>query len=219
MQGNVPILEPSDHKLSQPETSGRDADLSIQLPPRPLGFGSRSGKGLLESQGSSKGGSSSGGFLRGLSFKKEGIVADGERSSLLTPDSKTGTESPSMAGFPSLFFWKKCTSLSVTPASNLSPSITMPASERMAGEQNKSNNGPKRAWGFKVPFSAWTQTKCCYSKIALSVHIFHRLLHIKAVVAILLSAMLSFGIAMTLNSSYIQCFGWQVQVAQNSNPV
>lgn len=71
MQANFPILEPSDHKLSKPETSGRRLDLSLQIPPKPLGFGSHSGKGLLKSQGSGKGGSSSGGFLRGLSFKKK----------------------------------------------------------------------------------------------------------------------------------------------------
>ncbi|XP_022740711.1 uncharacterized protein LOC111292543 [Durio zibethinus] len=144
-QANFPILEPSDNELSKPGTSGRRLDLSLQIPPRPLGFGSRSGKGLLQSQGSGKSSSSSGGFLRGLSFKKKGIVADGESSSLLTPDSKTGAENSSMAGLPSPFYWKKCTSLPVTPASNLSPSVTMPATERMAREQNKSNKGATRA--------------------------------------------------------------------------
>ncbi|XWS53689.1 hypothetical protein CRYUN_Cryun10bG0022000 [Craigia yunnanensis] len=144
-QANFPILEPSDNGLSKPGTSGRRADLSLKIPPKPLGFGSRSGKGLLQSQGSCKGSSSSGGFLRGLSFKKKGIVADGERSSLLTPDSKTSPESPSMASFPSPFYWKRCTSLPVTPASNLSPAVIIPATERMGGEQNKSNKGAKRA--------------------------------------------------------------------------
>ena len=139
MQANFPILEPLDNEVTKPGTSGRRSDLSLQIPPRPLGFGSRSGKGLLQSQGSGKGSSSSGGFLRGLSLKKKGIVADGERSSLLNLDSKPGPESPDMASFPSPFYWKRCTSLPVTPASNLSPSVNMPPSEKMAGEQNKLN--------------------------------------------------------------------------------
>ncbi|XVE65690.1 hypothetical protein DITRI_Ditri08aG0019800 [Diplodiscus trichospermus] len=144
-QAKFPILEPSDMELSKPGTSGKRSDLSLQIPPRPLGFGSRSGKGLLQSQGSSKGSSSSGGFLRGLSFKKKSVGADGERTSLLTPDSKTGPESPSMASFPSPFYWKRCTSLPVTPASNLSPSVATPATERIAGERNRSNKGAKHA--------------------------------------------------------------------------
>ncbi|KAL4312010.1 hypothetical protein GQ457_01G002170 [Hibiscus cannabinus] len=138
-QASSPTLEPLDNKPSKPGTSGRPSDLSLQIPPRPVGFGSRSGKGLLQSQGSSKGGSSPGGFLRGLSFKKKGNTVDGERSSLLTPDGKNSPESPSLTGFPSPFFWKRCTSLPVTPASNLSPSVTMPGAERMAGERTKSN--------------------------------------------------------------------------------
>ncbi|KAK8648165.1 hypothetical protein V6N13_128926 [Hibiscus sabdariffa] len=138
-QANFPILEPLDNKPSKPGTSGRPSDLSLQIPPKPVGFGSHSGKGLLQSQGSGKGGFSPGGFLRALSFKKKGNKADGECNSLLTPDSNTGPESPSMAGFPSPFFWKRCTSLPVTPASNLSPSVTMPDAERMVGGRNKSN--------------------------------------------------------------------------------
>lgn len=139
MQANSPVPEPLDNKPSRPETSGHHSDLSLQIPPRPIGFGSHSGKGLLQSQGSGKSGFSPVGFLRGLSFKKKGIITDGERSFLLTPDNKTAPESPSMASFPSPSFWQRCTSLPVTPASNLSPSVTTPATERMAGERSKSN--------------------------------------------------------------------------------
>lgn len=88
---------------SNPEPSMRRSDLTLQVPPRPGDFQkSRSGKGLLQS----------------ISFKKKKTVSEGERSSLLSSDSKAPLESPA---FSDISPWPKCASVPVTPASNLSP--------------------------------------------------------------------------------------------------
>lgn len=119
-------------------TSEPHSVLSLQIPPRPAGFGSsRSGKSLLhQSSGYLNGSSSSGSLLRGLSFNRKAITSDGERSSLLSSDTSASPESP-LANFMTKFSFHRCTSLPVTQISNLSPSTSTPASERTYNEQSK----------------------------------------------------------------------------------
>lgn len=130
-------------EVSNSSSSVRASGLSLQIPPRHAGFGSnRSGKSSLQSPSITNGASSSRGFLRGLSFKKK-VPPDGERSSLLSSDNKAAVPgSPAaLANLMSTLSWKKCASLPVSPASNLSPSASMPASARAYGERQKSHIG------------------------------------------------------------------------------
>ncbi|XP_059280590.1 uncharacterized protein LOC132034303 isoform X2 [Lycium ferocissimum] len=107
--------------------SMKRADLSLQIPPRHEGFGI----------GRKYSPRSPGGFLRALSFKKKAASSDGERSSLLSSDRKVVPGSPLSANLLSSSNWQKCTSLPVTPASNLSPSVSTPISARTHGEQQR----------------------------------------------------------------------------------
>lgn len=139
IQADPKSVKPLKEEVPDPGPSGRRPDISLQIPPRPVGFGcGRSGKGLLQSQGSAKGSTLSGAsFSRGLSFKKKGVIPDGERSSLLESDNRRPPESPIMANLKSMFAWQRCTSLPVRPETNLSPSATTPLSARMSNERPK----------------------------------------------------------------------------------
>lgn len=138
MQANLQILEGT-NEVTESGPREKRPDLSLQIPPRPVSlYNSRSGKGLFQSQGPMKGNSPSTGFLRGLSFKKKVTLPDGEKSSLLNSDSKPTTESPRLANLMNVFAWKRCTSLPVSHASNLSPSVPTPNSARMYDERSRS---------------------------------------------------------------------------------
>ncbi|CAI0466612.1 unnamed protein product [Linum tenue] len=115
----------------------RKADLSLNIPPRPVGFGAnRFGKGLMNSQTAGSSSSSSRrGLLRALSFKKRnGGGPEGERSSLLNSEtySQQPPVSPIIANIKSAF--SRC--ISLPPASALSPTVAVqtPASARFPWE-------------------------------------------------------------------------------------
>ncbi|KAJ4968933.1 hypothetical protein NE237_015634 [Protea cynaroides] len=128
------IIDPTNKEVILSGPSERKLDLSLQIPPRSVGFG----KGLLQSQHSFKGGSSPRGFLGGLSFKHKAAVPDGERRSLLNPDPRVIPESSDMANSSSERSWKRCVSLPVTPASNLLPSVSTPTIAKKLVELQKS---------------------------------------------------------------------------------
>ncbi|WCJ23560.1 RING/U-box superfamily protein [Euphorbia peplus] len=136
--------EPSIGAVSNLVPNARRLDLSVQIPPRPIGFGTnRSTKGPIPSQNSSKGStnSSSGGLFRALSFKKKAALPEGERSFLLNSDSEMAPKSPVMATLKTAFSWQRCTSLPARHVSNLSPSAPTPISARMPGEAIKTTKG------------------------------------------------------------------------------
>ncbi|KAK7412607.1 hypothetical protein VNO78_04101 [Psophocarpus tetragonolobus] len=108
--------------------SGRRPHISLQVPPRPVGF-----RALDHSLSFSKGISSSRHLLRAFSFKRKANVAVGETSSLLNSDPNSASDMASTSEIP----WTRCTSLPVTPASNLSPSVSTPISARTYNEQAK----------------------------------------------------------------------------------
>ncbi|XP_042054951.1 uncharacterized protein LOC121799609 isoform X1 [Salvia splendens] len=82
----------------------RSDHLTLQIPPRP---------GIFSKSRSIKG------FLHSLSFKKKKAPLEGERSPLLSSDSKAPL--PESPAFSNILPWQKCASLPVTPASYLSP--------------------------------------------------------------------------------------------------
>ncbi|KAL5541778.1 hypothetical protein UlMin_009488 [Ulmus minor] len=145
-QAGLQNVKPLKEEASEPAPGGKRPEISLQIPPRPAGFGSScSGKGLLQSEGSAKGSSSTGGFLRCFSFRKKGLGPDGERSSLLDADARKPPESPIMANLRSAFAWERCASLPVRPESNLSPAATPPLSARMPNERQKQRKGTAQA--------------------------------------------------------------------------
>ncbi|KAI4303215.1 hypothetical protein MLD38_038872 [Melastoma candidum] len=121
-------------------TSGRRPDLLLQIPPNHFPLQSSSSKGSPSSSGG-------GGLFRGLSFKKKGSATDGEKSFLLSSDPKAVPVpgSPSVARLMSAFSWKRSSSVPVTPVSNSSIPIPMPASARMPGDGHKAHKVSNQA--------------------------------------------------------------------------
>ncbi|CAN0855990.1 hypothetical protein LINGRAHAP2_LOCUS6389 [Linum grandiflorum] len=132
VQADLENGTPSNEGITRGGATMRKSDLSLQIPPRPVAFGgSRTGKGLLNSQTSFK--ASPTGFLRALSFKnKKSGALEGERSSLLNSDTSHPPASPIIANLKSAF--SRCTSLPHPSAFSPTVSVPTPVSARLPGE-------------------------------------------------------------------------------------
>ncbi|KAL1211832.1 putative E3 ubiquitin ligase SUD1 [Cardamine amara subsp. amara] len=149
-----------DHQVRDKSTedvpSGTHLDLSIQIPPRSIPFGSaRNSKSSLKSTSSFKSGSSSSprGILRNLSLKKKVVSQpDSERSSLLSPALMETAKKSNVASSATSPYWKRCLSLPSRHAAKLSPVVSTQVSAGVPGEPpNKDHVRPAVSRSLSMP--------------------------------------------------------------------
>eukprot|EP00268_Persea_americana_P010481 TRINITY_DN1425_c1_g1_i1.p1 TRINITY_DN1425_c1_g1~~TRINITY_DN1425_c1_g1_i1.p1 ORF type:complete len:458 (-),score=82.76 TRINITY_DN1425_c1_g1_i1:270-1643(-) len=146
------MVSTSEH-IMHLENSWTPAELSLQIPPRPIDFcpsGNLNGKNPLHSQSSSRGSSSARSIFRGRSFKNQISIHD-ESNSLLdsglaaTTNRAMVPENASLTNYIAALSWKRCMSLPVTHGSKLSPSLSGSAKEMACCELQPSHKRPSPA--------------------------------------------------------------------------
>ncbi|XP_010464202.1 PREDICTED: uncharacterized protein LOC104744795 isoform X1 [Camelina sativa] len=137
-QGDHQVKEKSTEDVPSSQSSETHLDLSIQIPPRPIPFGSgRNPKSSLKSTSSFKSGTTSSprGILRNLSLKKKvSSQTESERSSLLSPGLMETVQKPTTPTSTTSPYWKRCLSLPSRHAAKLSPVVSTQVSAGMPGE-------------------------------------------------------------------------------------
>ncbi|XP_019100256.1 PREDICTED: uncharacterized protein LOC104722183 isoform X2 [Camelina sativa] len=137
-KGDHQVKEKTTEDVPSSQSSGTHLDLSIQIPPRPIPFGSgRNPKSSLKSTSSFKTGTTSSprGILRNLSLKKKvSSQTDSERSSLLSPGLMETVQKPTTPTSTTSPYWKRCLSLPSRHAAKLSPVVSTQVSAEMPGE-------------------------------------------------------------------------------------
>ncbi|XP_013586363.1 PREDICTED: uncharacterized protein LOC106295115 isoform X1 [Brassica oleracea var. oleracea] len=65
----------------------------------------------------------------------------------------------------------------------------------------------------------WTYAALEFALVGMLVHLLYSTVRLPAIYSILFAGILGFGIAVCLNSLYLNYFAWRARVAENSNPV
>ncbi|KAL8161936.1 hypothetical protein V2J09_013425 [Rumex salicifolius] len=142
LQDGEHLIKLGSEEASTSSKNARNPHLSLQIPSRSVDISNvQGGKDLLQSQSSAKS-SSTGGFLRGLSFKKKANTIDSEKSCLLNSGHQAVAQSPTLSkNTVSKFNWERCTSLPGPHTLDSLNSVPTPKSARTFIEQSRSLKG------------------------------------------------------------------------------